>query len=631
MLSEIIKYCDLFGTKYNFYTDGKAKLYTILGGILSILSIILCIIIFVIINLDDISRLYPIVAMSSIPTENHNKIKFGEEKIFIPWRIINNDNNYINHTGLIYPIINYYSGQRNSTSDTFNVNQKILNYRLCNYTSMANKSNIYYISVPLNQLYCIEMENLEMGGSWISSFMKHVRMDLYLCENGIDYNENNTYCTTEKTIKNKIGENNSLEVEFFYPVVQFQPEKIKKPIIVSYKHTFYQISKFSNKIVRLYLKKHILLDDQGWISKNILRSNYWGLSRLDGDSYTTFNKKDLINEGSTSRIYSLNLYLESGIILYTRKYKKIFSLIAEGLPELMAVFFVFKKIANIFKFAEGSRKVVELLFVNLKEKKNNFQQKVKYFPGTKIEKNKSNNNKNIHSLFNNLNIENDKQYHRPKPNYLSFGSKIKTQTKQNIEAVLDKPNILSKSNDLENDKSLVLLNKIDLPISQNKKNVNFLIDRNLFSNNIMSPVLKLNKNLNSKDVKVPEFNLNSNNYQNLKQTKQYVKIKLFPYKYYFCSSLIKNIDIKKFDACFSKRYIKVYIFLSKMFDISSYLILHKEFQIFKNTLLKGESISVVESADKININEREFMKNMNYCIDKGQFKIFSQNISKKFV
>ena len=41
----------------------------------------------------------------------YKRIKFGKEKIWIPWRIVDyNNNEFINHTGILYPIISYYSG-----------------------------------------------------------------------------------------------------------------------------------------------------------------------------------------------------------------------------------------------------------------------------------------------------------------------------------------------------------------------------------------------------------------------------------------------------------------------------------------------------------------------------------------
>ena len=46
MRNEAMQYFGFFGTTYNFYTNSKSKLYTILGCILSIISIILCLLVF---------------------------------------------------------------------------------------------------------------------------------------------------------------------------------------------------------------------------------------------------------------------------------------------------------------------------------------------------------------------------------------------------------------------------------------------------------------------------------------------------------------------------------------------------------------------------------------------------------
>ena len=52
----------------------------------------------------------------------------------------------------------------------------------------------------------------------------------------------------------------------------------------------------------------------GWIFKHIKTSSYWGTASLNGDSYATGDKKDLMNEGSTSRLYSFNIYVKSDTI-----------------------------------------------------------------------------------------------------------------------------------------------------------------------------------------------------------------------------------------------------------------------------------------------------------------------------
>ena len=92
------------------------------------------------------------------------------KKRYLPWRIVDYNNTYVNHTKLIYPIIYYFYGQRKNITNSFNFNYKILNYSLCNETSMAKKPEIYKIEIPLDQLYCINMDDLDIDGSWISNF-----------------------------------------------------------------------------------------------------------------------------------------------------------------------------------------------------------------------------------------------------------------------------------------------------------------------------------------------------------------------------------------------------------------------------------------------------------------------------
>ena len=582
MNNEIVKYFDFFGTKYNFYTDGKPKLYTMLGGILSIISIIICLLVFYFITSDDIFRKNPIVTTSSIPSVGYHKIKFGKEKIWLPWRIVDYDNTYVNHTGLIYPIIYYIYGERKNIIDNFDFQYKILEYKLCNETSMVEKPEIYKINVPLNKLYCISMDDLDIGGSWISNFINYVRIDLYLCENGIDYNENNSHCTTLDTIRNRIGKNNSLDVEIFYPVVQFQPTNIEIPIIILYRQYFYHISNFSNKIDRLFFQEYILMDDLGWVTSNIKNSTYWGFSALSGDSYTTTDKNDLIREASTSRTYSLNLYLEPGVVVYSRKYKKFLLLITEGLPMMLVVFLIFKKIANTFKIAEEKKKMVELLFENIKGKTNKFQRIPKKYMNSEDQYRQSRSNLTVNKLL--------------MPQNVNLNC-LKLYSDQNLPIINEGE---------ENNNPIKIINNNIKLYSPNKKSSgsNIKLDNNLINNNYL-----------------PDFKVI--------QIKKYEKLELFPYRYYLCTSFLKNLDIRKLNIFFSKKFTKVYLFLSKLFDISSYLILLREFQILKNTVLKIEDINIIEKANKINVNENSFMRNMNECIDKGQFKIFSHNINKK--
>ena len=597
MMYEVIKYCDIFGTKFSFYTDEKPRFYTFLGGISSILVVIICIIVFIFYSLDDFQRNTPTVTNSLILSQGNIKIKLGQEKIWIPWRIADYDNKYINHENLIYPIFTYYSGVRNDTNSNFNYKTKKLNYKLCNETSMKNKPDFYKINVPLNLLYCTDMDDLEIGGSWNSLFINYIQMDFYLCENGIDYNETNKKCTTQQDIIKRIGYNNSLQIEYYYPNIQFQPTNISHPIIIGYNQEYYFISKFTSKIDRLYLRKHLLKDDLGWIKKNSITSSYCGFNELNGDSYTITNERDLMSEGSTSRIYSLNIYLQPGIVYYERKYKKIIQIIIEGLPIMFVVLRIFKKIVKTIKYSEENKKLFELLFENIKEKKNKFEQ-----------------------FRRNIIMEKQNKIEE---------AKIKTDNQLENPSFNPNPNNPNTINSSYKDGSKVALSpKIDYSIkifNENKtesRNQNNIKRKKLIENN---QKLNLLNNSLSKEMK-EDASINkiehifNNNYQ---------ISKLFPYRYYFFSIFIKNFDIAKLMSCFSKKFVKVYKFLGRMFDISSFLSAQREFQILKNIILEVKDIYRIENPKKINVNEEKFIRNMNECLNNRSFNIFYQNASKK--
>ena len=614
MIYEVITYCDIFGTKFNFYTDEKPKFYTILGGILSILLVFVCVIVFIFYSLDDLKRNTPTVTTSSLPSEGYHQIKFGKENTWIPWRIVDYNNHYIDHKGLIFPIIYYYS--RIKKNGTFVSETKRLNYKLCNETSMAKRPDIYNINISLDELYCTEMDEYEVGGSWVSSFIKYIKTDFYFCDEGIDYNETSPKCTKLENITQKIGEKNSLKIEFFYPVVQFQPTNINIPILVIYKQRFYQVSKYSHKIDRFYFHEYVLNDDLGWIYKKNTNSSYLGFSTSNGDSYARTGQKDLMNEGSTSRIYSLNFYLQPGIIYYERKYKKISQIIIEGLPTVFIVFIIFKKIVKNFKFAEGNKKFFELLFENLTAKKDKFSQFKKQIK----EKNQNRVNKNNVSAIDNNNLSNIYL----KSNQKMITSQLKDSSNVSVlnNPVKDIHNIQNENCCKENEINENHFSPIN---SKGLKNKRFMSSTNNHKLNFM----------NLKTAHKPLFSNiigNSNiaihtilGYNSIK----YQISKLFPYRYYFCLIFAKSFDISKWTCCFSKQFTKAYKFLSQMFDVSSYLILLRQFQILKNIILNVDDVHLIESPQKINVAGRTFLRNMNDCINKGKFDIFAQNISKK--
>lgn len=184
------------------------------------------------------------------------------------------ENRLINHKGILH-IEPYFIEGKYNNNNQMDLHYHLLNYKLCNETSMVNEKNNYEIFVSLNNIYCIDMEDLEVGGSWMGNYISYIQFDLYYCQDGIKYNASSSQCTSFNTLKNFVGENNSLEIDFYYPIVQFQPENKTNPVVIFYQQKFYHLSKYVNKIERVYLQEHILTDDTGWIFKNEINNSFW--------------------------------------------------------------------------------------------------------------------------------------------------------------------------------------------------------------------------------------------------------------------------------------------------------------------------------------------------------------------
>ena len=622
-IERILPCFDFFGTKPpSFYTDGQPRLYSCLGGIFFILSTLICIFVYVKCSLKDFRQLNPITTISSIPSEGYRKVKINEEKIWIPWRISDYNHKYINHTNLIYPEIIFYYGEKNNS---FKMNEKKLNYKLCNETLMINKSNIYKFNIPLDQLYCIDMDNIEIGGSWMSNFINFIQFDLYYCKNGIDYDENNNDCTNDEKIINEIGEKNSLTINIYYPVVQFQPMNKTNPIIIIYREYFYHFSRNSFKIDRLYLEEHVLNDDLSFYDYRPKNYTYWGLSSIGGDNYCNGKYKELMNEGSTSIIYSLNLYLEPGITYYKRYYKKIYTSISSWLPAIYIIFILFKNIAKIFKYTEGNKKMFELLFENLKERPDKFKLFSDEIENISKEDNKSNLKQNfVSNRGSSIKIK-----HR---NNLK---KMKSINYRNAFNISSNNKIIKKQTKIPNkiyDENKIILNSSKFVDEQNKNittNNNGTTQDKLNLIDQPNSFLKLNKTPCQKKPSIQSLNINFNKnrksfipsvkssvIQKEKEAPkvQFIKKKLFPYKYYFSSVIFSRCKIQK-NCIYSNKFARVYNFLAKFLDISTYLILLRQFHFIKNNFFNRKDLYRIEEDNKINVNKSNYFRDVNEGIN----------------
>ena len=379
---DFLRYCDFFNVKYNFNYEHKINI-TIFGGLMGITFIIISIIVIIILSIDDIRKLNPITTKSEIPGGDFRVVNLKESNIYIPWRLITYEEKFINHTGILYPSITLIEG---NLDENIGMDLKVhnLNYTLCNETSMINITDQYEIDTPLNELFCIEQNDIPFGGSWLSDKLFYLEVNLFLCENGIRYNASDSRCTPLQDIVKFT--NTTWLFEFFYPNVQFQPTDHDIPMRVIYKNYYYRLSSYTYKLERLYIQENILNDDTSLITTKSKNNSCWGVSTFYGDTYFWQEEQDPLVKSNSSVLLSLDIYMDQGYIYYTRSYKKIFDIISNVFPIVNFLLIIFYKLTVWVKSAFAKQSIVEMIFENSKI----FKNKKKFY--LNIENNTNNNN-----------------------------------------------------------------------------------------------------------------------------------------------------------------------------------------------------------------------------------------------
>ena len=534
-MKNILRVFDFYGTEFHWYFDYKPKYYTSYGGIFSILSFILYIVIFIIFGLEDFKRTNPISSISNIPPLVNKTIQPGKQKLYIPWRIMDYGNKFINYNGILFPRIYSFKNKYNEKTGEMETFYDILNYTLCNETSMKYLGKDFLLDLPLDQLYCIDMENIDIGGSWNSDFVKYIRLDLNLCKDGLDYNESNINCTRQEYLTSLYGKDNNWFFELLYPSVQFQPHNKTMPIFVIYTSYYYGLSINSNKVDRIYLQEHIFGDDKGWILNKISNITYWGISSIKSDYYT-IGERDIFRYGSTSRLYSLKLYVDFSTIYYTRKYKKLFEIFSDLFPLIRAISYFFFFITEILKKLEVAKYLNELIIGNEIEqfKKNQNDRK----------SGKSNKSNNIKLSYNFTPVN-------------FFNIKKKTSKIDNTNA----SQILCISNNLNNNNKSVDNNK------SSKQRHFSVIDYSRI------------KYTNYKNANI----MNSDIFELFEQKKP--NFSLFDY---LKALFLNKIYAKKKNnyLCISKQFDFTYTLYTRIIDISFYITLFQQLETLKRQVIK---------------------------------------------
>ena len=107
------------------------------------------------------------------------------------------------------------------------------------------------------------------------------------------------------------------------------------------------------------------------------------------------------------------------------------------------------------------------------------------------------------------------------------------------------------------------------------------------------------------------------------------KSELFPYSYFFLDFFFdKLIKPHKF-LCLSKKYFTIYNFMCQIYDISTHIMLFKQFNTFNNVIkqmVQEFGLSPIHTFKKINIKDKNIIAKINKDLRTKKSILFTKNI-----
>ena len=590
MIVKLLRELDVIGTKFHFYSGKTLKKSTPFGGILTILIGVLSIILFIIFGNNFFYRQNPSVTMSVENNLTYEYFDFSKEKLLFAFRIEDYDAHFVDVKDILYFKIYYYTTEVSKDGEYHSIiGDEFLPYHVCNDSDFPDMN----LTKTFGKLYCPELGGRKFGGYWDSPNLYYFEIQVFYCENGAQYSASNPKCTSLNKLREFLNQDNPKFFALYYPLVEFNPLSYQQPLIRRYKNYYYCLSHRLQRNDDIFLKKTTMNDDKGWVFTKYHNYSLWGVDSFR-TTYAYFSDEDLTKEGSSTKIYEINLYTIMEKNYYTRYYMKIQNAIAVTASIINIIVYLFESLSH---FVGGNIQKLEII-------QNSFD----FYDDTKFKRNLTYvQNEHQGSAINIQNLSgrdlNDIQF--------KFDSIIKKPSNKNFQSSLfcltNKDTILNKSKDIKI--------KINLPkFNYSKDKIETL--NNQISNNINIKLSSIEKNTIEQSgnqllqrLKNPKH-LNSNIHSYLDSEEELS----------LSYMILENLKINLLFCCYSnKRFSRIfntqnstllhwyYVYLVQS---SRYLEMVKQFEFMKKLLLNEGQINSLLLLKKINLKNEEERDNL---------------------
>ena len=617
-IKSFLKRIDGFGVPYFFRYKTKKNFTTSLGGLVTILFIILvfCFVIYYLVPFDGKKNFTILYYTTNI--RNPEPINLMQSKsIFSFGLICENDIDNINVNNLLdleSKFITIKNTDGNSIKTIVNISS-----HSCTLSDFNNDYNEVYNKLNLVNHKCLDKNDFIVEGSFSDEIYSYYEFNLKSKSNSKE-NINNI---------NKLLQNNECKIQFIYIDINMNLNNYKNPI--KYFLNSYHIELYQDLLIiqNIYLMNQYLFNDDKIFS-------VFNEDNSNPERYISFSRFEqyLINRDNPNNYAKICLKADNRKTYIKRKYQKFIEFYADISSIFVSVFSLLMIIVNFFNsfLAEFSLSKKIFLFKDVYNKNIDFKKKVlkiqqlisltnQYTPNNieveseqKIENNTNSKDNNSNNKNNNIDLEiDDLEIFRIKNEILSNFYKSESQSnkentekdfrfKKNHKINLSKKNNVNninknisfnsrcKLNSQEIHKNLILkkdLKTYDISYSLGYNNAFNGKEPNISSDRSSETKREIFKSSHKKSKLIYNFNLY-----------EIIKISFFKCCISKDLKLKNNLNLKANKLLYNKLDIVVYIRTMFLLDIIYHIILDSDRKYIANFI----SRPIISDDKEINEN-----------------------------
>lgn len=310
-----LKEIDIFGIKINFHVRGKQKFQTIFGGLMSLIHISLCCLVFLQFSQNMIMKTNPVVVSTTLYNEKPGPSYIAKDSYFMMFGMQDSDwNFYIDES--IYKAHMF----QEIHSPTGDVTYMPIPLERCGeeHLPISMKASFLKSTPNISNLFCIAKEcdgKFFLQGVYGQENYRQITISIEICQNTTE----NLKCKSKEEI------NSRLRGSFFgiqSADIIIDPNQYENSAKLVYRHYFVPTSLMFKKKYYRYLKNSYLRTDDGFVIEDGTIQTFTTFES-DRDFFDLYDSDDFTKDKSPRQIMYVEMEKSNYETYYNRKYDKL--------------------------------------------------------------------------------------------------------------------------------------------------------------------------------------------------------------------------------------------------------------------------------------------------------------------